>query len=283
MIAGDRKTIPEIVQRPFPAAARHSDGTLSVLTLNIAHGRADGRHQALQRTGRIRSNLDDVADLLDREGADVVALQEADAPSVWSGRFDHVGYVAEQARYPFATHGYHVNGFKLAYGTALMASRPLTDPMSITFKPSPPTMPKGFVVAQVPWPGRPELAVDVVSVHLDFSRASVRRQQVGKIVRTLAKRDRPLVVMGDFNCTKLSANSSLAQLIQGLDLRAHRADANYLVTFPSNGKRLDWILISPELTFEDYQVLDDQVSDHLGVMARIGLTEPGESHRRSAN
>ena len=37
--------------------------------------------------------------LLDRAEADVVALQEADAPSAWSGRFDHVGFLAESVQH----------------------------------------------------------------------------------------------------------------------------------------------------------------------------------------
>jgi len=271
MIAGDRLTIPQITQRSHPIGAANDVGTLAVMTLNIAHGRANGRHQAFVRSKKIRTNLDDIAQLLYTQRPQVVALQEADAPSSWSGKFDHVDHVADKAKYPFATHGHHVNGFTLAYGTALLADRPLTEPLSITFKSSPPTMPKGFVVAQITWPDKSHRTVDIVSVHLDFARESVRKRQVKMMIETLSKRQRPVIIMGDFNCPRLTHNNSLGHLIDHLDLQAFEPQARDMITFPTTKKRLDWILISRDMKFEDYQVIETQVSDHYGVAAMISM------------
>ncbi len=58
---------------------------LSVLTLNLAHGRKDALNQLLQKTSTTRRNLEQIADFLSNSGADLVALQEADSPSRWSG------------------------------------------------------------------------------------------------------------------------------------------------------------------------------------------------------
>ena len=62
-------------------AAEAGAGTIDsavirVATLNIAHGRKDGRNQMLLGEETIRSNLVEVADFLDRSEADVIALQE---------------------------------------------------------------------------------------------------------------------------------------------------------------------------------------------------------------
>ena len=73
---------------------------MTLLTLNIAHGRKDGRNQMLQRTATIRRNLDDITRLLAQTSPALVALQEADGPSFWSGKFDHVKYLAKQAEFP---------------------------------------------------------------------------------------------------------------------------------------------------------------------------------------
>ena len=54
---------------------------IRVATLNIAHGRKDGRNQMLLGEDTIRSNLGEVAGLMDRSEADVIALQEGDAES----------------------------------------------------------------------------------------------------------------------------------------------------------------------------------------------------------
>ena len=65
-------------------AAEEGAGTIDsavirVATLNIAHGRKDGRNQMLLGEETIRSNLVEVAALMDRSEADVIALQEVDA------------------------------------------------------------------------------------------------------------------------------------------------------------------------------------------------------------
>ena len=56
---------------------RPTDG-LTVISLNIAHGRGGSFNQLLLRAGTIRAKLGRIAAMLAREQADVVALQEAE-------------------------------------------------------------------------------------------------------------------------------------------------------------------------------------------------------------
>jgi endonuclease/exonuclease/phosphatase family metal-dependent hydrolase len=98
--------------------------TLKVVTLNLAHGRKDAWHQALLRRATIQANLDEVVRILRQEQPDVVALQEADAPSLWSGRFHHIAYLSEETGIPYFLLGSHVRRMKLAYGTALISRHP---------------------------------------------------------------------------------------------------------------------------------------------------------------
>ncbi len=277
--SGESRSTPRVAQHS-PRSAESDDtapvrkGVLKVLTLNVAHGRSDGRNQALQRTKTIRSNLDDVAKLLARVRPDVAALQEADGPSIWSGGFSHVEYLASNAGFEFSSHGLHVDGAKISFGTALLSCRLLKDALSITFESSPPTFSKGFLVSAVAWPSEPETLVDVVTVHLDFSRRSVRREQVAQMASELKPRKRPLIILGDFNCDWKRENSALRVLARELNLVAHKPDANDLITFPKLRTRLDWILISGEFRFIKYEVLSDEpVSDHFAVVAEIELKE----------
>ena len=247
--------------------------TLSVMTLNIAHGRKRGPHQALQTTRSIQSNLDEVAAVLTSHKPDLVALQEADGPSVLTGKFDHVQRLADEANYPFSVRGEHVKMKRHISGTALLSMLPLHDPTSVTFEPSPPTFSKGFVVSTANWPGA-DVQVDVVSVHLDFSRKSVRKKQVRELVDHLSNRDNPLIVMGDFNCQWSDRKSAVHELAKSLDLQAYQPEGDDMNTFPKLRRRLDWILISRDLTFAEYRVLDDKVSDHRAVVADVKLTDP---------
>ena len=227
------------------------------MTLNVAHGRGTALHQTQLRKGEFEANLEAVARMLRRERPAVVALQEADGPSFWSGGFDHVARLAEHAGYPHRFRGRHVDAPKLSYGTALLATRPLGNPVSHRFARSLPTPLKGFVVAMVG-------DVDVVSVHLDFLREGARRSQVAEMVEALRSRDRPLILLGDFN---VEWGETLRHLADALDLSAFAPEAADLGTFQD--RRLDWILISRELEFVRYVVVPDVLSDHRAVVAEV--------------
>jgi endonuclease/exonuclease/phosphatase family metal-dependent hydrolase len=246
---------------------------LKVLSLNLAHGRGEALHQALEDRQTIEANLDAIAEVLRRERPDVAAFQEADGPSRWSGGFNHVEYLAGRAELPQFARGEHVHGLGLSYGTALASRHRLADAEAVTFPPSPPTFSKGFTVGTVAWPGRLDLQVDVVSVHLDFARESVRRKQIELMAEKLAHRKRPLVVMGDFNGDWSDANGPLRLLAQRLNLQAYRPDAPGMETFPTTNARLDWILISSPLEFVEYRVLSDRVSDHRALVAVLGVEQ----------
>jgi len=244
---------------------------LTVMTLNIAHGRGDSFHQLLQRSKTTLSNLGTLATLFKTIDADVVALQEADGPSFWSGNFDHVEYLAKQASFGHSVHGAHVDGIGLSYGTALLANLKLQDAQAITFAPTLSPVPKGFVVSTIRWPDIPCVDIDVVSIHLDFTSESVRRKQAMELIETLRARNRPLIIMGDLNSEWQLQNSSVRYLSQALALSAYSPERTDLDTFPAFGERLDWILVSPELKFRSYRVLSDVVSDHRGVIAELVL------------
>ena len=268
----------EVLELPSTKTAGRSaapEGSrLKALTLNIAHGRRDRAHQALLGRETVEAHLRDIARMLIREAPDIAALQESDGPSLWSGKFSHVEFLAREAGYPFVVRGDHVKGPMLRYGTALMSRYPLTEAKSITFEPSPPTFAKGFVVATAEGVTEPGRKVDIVSVHLDFSRREVRERQVKTMLRELAGREVPAIIMGDFNC-EWSGNDPLQLLAEGLDLRTYRPSAEGLDTFPALRKRLDWILVSPVLGFVTYRVVPDVLSDHQAVVAELQFREEG--------
>jgi endonuclease/exonuclease/phosphatase family metal-dependent hydrolase len=250
---------------------------LRVVTLNMAHGRKDGRNQMLLKEKTIRNNLLELAQLLDRAGADVIALQEADAESSWSGDFNHVDFLAENSIYGCSHQGVHASNRIYDFGTALLSGRPFQGGFVHSFKPSRPTTTKGLSVAALDWnPGGllPEpVLVKFVSVHLDFSRRSVRRSQIDEMVAVLSRIDGPMVLMGDFNTDWQTEDSSLKYLAEQMELSVFEPHADGLSTYGNKGARLDWILISAELEFRMYAVFPDVVSDHYAVAAEIILKQ----------
>ena len=257
------------------AAATIDSDHLIVATLNIAHGRKDARNQMFLDEEEIRSNLQDLAELIDRAEADMIALQEADAPSWWSGKFNHVEYLSQNSIYPCYVHGVHASNRMYDFGTALISRHELHSARVHSFTPSWPTTTKGFSLATLPWNPSgtldQDLVVTFVSVHLDFSRRSVRRAQIEEMIRELGSVEGPMILMGDFNTDWLTRDSSLKYLAENLDLAVYEPHAEGLATYGEEGARLDWILISKDLQFRRYAVYPDIVSDHYAVAAEIEL------------
>ena len=247
---------------------------LRVASLNIAHGRKNSINQLFVTAGGFRDNLDDVARVLDEYRPHVVALQEADAESRWSGSFDHVAYLASAAGYPWRVHEVNAENWLFSFGTALLSVLPLTETVTHTFDASPPTLDKGFVLAQVNWSnddGKSTRKVDILSVHLDFSRQSVRQQQITEIVDLLSSRKNPTIIMGDFNSEWLAEESVIKELAQKSRFVTYMPASTDYATYKN--KRLDWILISDDMEFVSYRVLPDILSDHAMILAEISFKD----------
>lgn len=246
---------------------------LSVMTLNMAHGRKDSLNQMLQKSNTTRRNLEEIAAFFEQSGADVIALQEADAASRWSGKFDHVDFVSEASSYPCRLHGVHARKYMYNFGTALLSRTPFTNSVTHTFAPSPPTTSKGFTMGEVLWnPGGqlPQpVAVSVISVHLDFSRKKVREAQTREIQAVLPGLKEPIVILGDFNADWSSKDSAIKAIVANGSLKVYQPEATDLGTYKSGKHRLDWILVSNDLEFVSYEVPQISLSDHQPIMARL--------------
>lgn len=247
---------------------------LKVLSLNLAHGRDTSFNQLFLSADTIRKNLNDIAEFLIYESPDIIALQEADAPSNWSGRFDHVEFLARKAGYPWYLHGKHAQNLFGHYGTAIISRVPIVRGLRIDFSPTPPTMTKGFTLAEIKikepgYSGR-EVLIDVVSVHLDFSRKSKRMMQILELNGIINERANPKIVMGDFNSSWKSGEELLQKLTDTKGLRTYLPEAEDLNTYKD--ERLDWIFISDCIKFKSYRIAKDELSDHRAVVAEIVLS-----------
>jgi len=231
----------------------------------------------LQKTSTTRNNLEEIADFLSNSGADLIALQEADAPSRWSGNFNHVDFVSKKSPYPCRIHASHAQKRLYDFGTALLSRVPYTDSLKHTFTPSPPTTNKGFVMGKVLWNPDGQLqepiTVSIISVHLDFSRKKVRESQTEEMRTMLPDIATPLIIMGDFNTDWATDDSALKAIVANGNLKVYQPEATELGTYKNGKHRLDWILISKDLEFVRYEVSQIVLSDHQPVLATIRLLE----------
>lgn len=268
-------------RRTFPPAEAQvpskPENVLRLFTLNVAHARRQVATKPFVRRRTARRNLKDIAHTVLQVQPDIVALQEADGPSAWSGNFDHVATLAELAKLEAHYRGNHnpfgVGRFRLASGTALLARQPLLEPMSHRFGVSWRDT-KGFVAATVVVPEWNDTEVDVVSVHLDFLTPSMRRKQIQQMAEILAPRKRPLVVLGDLNCCWHHEPLSMELLTRSLALGSYQPEM-LAPTYPtySPRRRLDWILVSPQLEYRGYHTVHAPLSDHLVLVADLAMRD----------
>ena len=99
--------------------AIHISPILKVMTLNMAHGRKESLNQMFLSESTIKNNLTDIAKVFQQQKIDIIALQEADAPSLWSGNFNHVIWLSQQSRYLNYIQASHANSWLFSYGTGL--------------------------------------------------------------------------------------------------------------------------------------------------------------------
>ena len=258
--------IPEIHTVPDRSPAVDSD-TLRLMTLNIAHGRGTSlNHQLFMKQKKLKRNLDKVAKVLLREKPDFCALQESDARTFYSNELHQSRYLAEKGDMTSCIQGRHVNGMNFIYGTALLAKKNMKDPLSIAFDFKPPNPTKGVVIAATKYKGQ---EIDIVSLHLDFMRKKLRLAQIEALTSILKKRDRPAIIMGDFN-SEWNDKSTVKSLCDSMNLKTWEAEKK-ITTFPKLKKRLDWILIPQEFHFSSFKVLKDKVSDHRAVLAEVSI------------
>jgi endonuclease/exonuclease/phosphatase family metal-dependent hydrolase len=253
--------------------------TLRVMTLNCAHGARAPLPARLVGRAALTRNLRAIGAAIDDLRPDVVALQEIDRGAFWSGHLDEVALVASGANMPHFAFGAHKDAPRLGLhqGTAVLSRPALRASDSTAFATSG-LDDKGWVrvtVAPEAFGGR---AVDVVSVHLDPISPWAREKQITTMADALAgplgNRERPLVVMGDMNAPwGKEGCGDVARLARALGLHAYDP-AGTLPTYPAGRpwRRIDWILLSPELAFASHAVVPARVSDHRAVVADVALS-----------
>ncbi|MDE3271025.1 endonuclease/exonuclease/phosphatase family protein [Pseudoalteromonas sp. G4] len=239
--------------------------TIRVMTANIAHGRGINFSQLTTSTEEIKQNLDALSAHINLHKPSIVALQELDSPSWWSGNFDHAKHLVENTSFEHYMVTNHVDAWWGKYGTGILSNYPLQNCKGFTFAPSFPTTNKGYSYAEIDLGY--DQSIGLVSLHLDFSRASVRIQQITELTKQLKQNKKPLIIMGDFNTDWRWQTSVVKTLSEDFDLTLFEPESNTLDTF--SDKRIDWIIISHHFKFKHYKTVGAGLSDHLFVIADL--------------
>ena len=244
---------------------------MRALTFNIRHGVGlDGVH-----------DLERVARLIEGAEADLAALQEVDRHlSPRSGYLDQAAWLAGRLDMDMA-YGAVVDlgpaesgpdGARRQYGIALLSRAPLRKARNLLLTRPRGGEQRGLLGAVVDVDGR---AVRVFCTHLQHRSRTERLAQATQIAESLAAGAGPIVMMGDLNARP--GDPEIAPLTELLDdawvVAGDGAGFTFDAATPHT--RIDYILTSEDLVARSAAVLPTDASDHLAVVAELGLDDAG--------
>jgi len=211
--------------------------------------------------GTRRRNLDAIAGYLD--AYDVVALQETDAGSLRTGYTNQTEYLARQSNFPFWLDQTNRRlGHLAKHGNGLLSR---FRPHRVTRYRLPGLPGRGAMVVEL---GTTHGAIAVFVLHLALGQATRLRQM--DYLASLVNQFEHVIFMGDLNCDPCSPEMQL--LLRATRLGAPIHDHG---TYPSwrPRRRIDHILVTPEIQIQRSHVPHWRYSDHLPVAMDVILPE----------
>lgn len=242
-----------------PASAK--SGTLRIMAWNIHHGEGEDRKLDLER----------IAGVIKKSGADVVLLQEVDDRTQRTGR---VAQAEELARLTGlkATFGKAMDFQGGGYGNAILTR---WAPVQSRVVPLPGGgEPRCALEVDIDPPGL-EMKLTVVSTHLDVSSAESRVAHATQLAADLRARAELVLLGGDLNATP---DEPPMAAFTGSWMNPKKQGEN-TATIPSDTPRreIDFILIKPPERKAPpevlrYEVVEEKVaSDHRPVVMELNL------------
>src|ERR1700712_5141857 len=254
---------------------------LRLLTFNIAHARGLSFHQGLRTVKQLCTNLVKIAKLIQRLEVDIVALQEIDENSRWSGSFDHLAFLREHTGLPYSAFGINnrrTGRYHLNYGNAVLSRFPIVHAETIPFGAGK-IGEKGFIFVEIDLGKRKRLPL--FNIHMHHSSRPQRLKQVIRLMHYLDEQKLHRaslwgagpVVCGDFNNPSNSPDATSTLL------GYFEQSNNYTLlpktgrTFPSPfpARALDYVFLPDQCQQPKAEIVRCMLSDHRPVLVEFAL------------
>jgi endonuclease/exonuclease/phosphatase family metal-dependent hydrolase len=243
------------------APRQDSQSSFRVLTYNIHHGEGlDGKVE-LQR----------IADLIKREQADIVALQEVDKGVQRTARRDLPAELAALTGLTCVfSNNYHFQGGE--YGNAVLTRFPIKRSTNMHYKMVRPGEQRGILQVVLDVRGHELVFMDT---HIDFRADDTERLLNAAEIKELVQqyRGHPMILCGDFNDTPTSRmHAKIAEDFVDSWAAAETGDG-FTIPAQKPSKRIDYIWVGKDGSIVPLKawVPASAASDHLPVVAELRL------------
>lgn len=211
--------------------------------------------------------MEELAQVIEAENPDIVALQEVSRGWVVNGSFDMLSWLSQRLEMDYVW-GPSADP---VWGNAVLSRLPITGfenhemPNNDEIH-----LGRAFLTVEVDVGGGETLNVIATHLHHVRDRSDIR---VSQAMATSEAVDlgRPTVLMGDLNADPDDPEMLLIAEAGLIDAFVSSGAAGEGFTFPADGprRRIDYIWASPDLKVRDFSVPQSLASDHLAVAATL--------------
>lgn len=249
----DLKT-QELSESRAPSLKRSGVMQFKVMSYNIHHGKS--------LLGI--NTLDEIATIIEENGADIIGLQEVDSNFARSRFKNQIKYLASKLSMNYI-YGDNVNIVGAKYGNAILSKYPIISYENIKI-PSGKEQ-RGLLAAVIDVNGE---KINFLNTHLGLSSLE-RRSQVKVISKYLNTISKEVILVGDFNAQPSSME--VHEMSKKLNDVGYTTNNNRIPTFevPFLSGRIDYIFTGPNIEPVSYKVLRKKASDHYPIVADVKL------------
>lgn len=236
---------------------KSSQFDIRIMSYNIHHG--------ISRDGKL--DINKIAEVIRESGAQIVGLQEVDYRFIRTFFRDQARELAEK----LDMHYYFGENFTLfgaGYGNAVLSKFPIVSASNLQLDSK--GEQRGVVSARIDIHGK---EVNFLVTHLSLNR-SIRDTQLQQIRKYIGLLEDEVILVGDFNSTPEAGE--IMYMERELKEAAKEMGKEDLYTFVARDgarERIDYIFLSPEIAVSDVYTIESDASDHLPLVADIGIKD----------
>ncbi len=236
--------------------AVHGEGfPVRVMTYNL--------HNGFNTEGHL--GMEDIAQVIESQDPDIVALQEVSRGWVISGRLDMLSWLSRRLDMPYVS-GPTADPF---WGNAILSRYPIVDYTEYTLPPRDLPVRRGLLSATIDLGNGEQIRVIATHYHHVEEDTDIRQLQVQETIK-IWDADGQTVLLGDLNAIPddpemvMLKQASLVDALAGIE-----PPPVYTWSAPNPHLRIDYVWVSPDLKASDVRVITSNASDHLAVVAEI--------------
>ena len=236
---------------------RNSQFDIRIMSYNIHHG--------ISRDGKL--DINNIAKVISESGAQIVGLQEVDYRFIRTFFREQARELAEKLDM-YYYFGENFTLFGAGYGNAVLSKFPIVSASNLQLDSK--GEQRGVISARIDIHGK---EVNFLVTHLSLNR-SIRDTQLQQIKKYIGLLEDEVILVGDFNSTPEAGE--IMYIERELKEATKELGKEGLYTFVGRDgtrERIDYIFLSPEITVSDVYTIESDASDHLPLVADIGIKD----------